>query len=498
MSEVSDKKYNELIKAGQTKESFLSRFKMIFGTKDSDVEMSIFDDITDDETISLLFNSVTSAHNDGQFGDTISISQKDVDIIANYDGDNSSVSEKDMILYYQDKLKELNTELDNSIVSDDPEISPDMKDNTQYKPQISSAKALDLLSQIKMLKLMSYSVNKSRIMAEIDTLIQQTDSKTRKQAEKINKKIKKTDAELKEKYNLQNAAKNEIDNLNAEIAKKQSMITSTKDENSKKNLTNELKKLNSKLDKENKTYTALNKNIANLKKERVDLLNELSEVLSNTSVTEEIQTKQNELNQVDKQLENDLIQIEQRMQTYQTQLVQTVKETGAKSIYYADVAKGFVNDNHVGKNAAQALSNAIGEIGVRESTGHNDGAAVAKYRGGVNNGAHWCASFVSWCYKGNNVFGYQAAVSGIRAKAQEKGLYSTINSGYIPKAGDVMIQKNNGASHTGIVESVDADGTIHTIEGNASNMVKRVTYKVGSKGYNKISGFVRMSDAQSA
>lgn len=32
-----------------------------------------------------------------------------------------------------------------------------------------------------------------------------------------------------------------------------------------------------------------------------------------------------------------------------------------------------------------------------------------------------------------------------------------------------------------------SDGTIHTIEGNASNSVRRVTYKPGSKGYNKIS-----------
>ena len=55
-----------------------------------------------------------------------------------------------------------------------------------------------------------------------------------------------------------------------------------------------------------------------------------------------------------------------------------------------------------------------------------------------------------------------------------------------------MIQKN-GASHTGIVESVDSDGTIHTIEGNASNQVKRCTYKPGSRGYNTISGYVKMS-----
>ena len=80
--------------------------------------------------------------------------------------------------------------------------------------------------------------------------------------------------------------------------------------------------------------------------------------------------------------------------------------------------------------------------------------------------------------------------------AQRQGLYSEVGT-YTPKPGDVMIQKN-GCSHTGIVESVDPDGTIHTIEGNYSNAVKRVTYRPGSEGYNKISGFVRMSDGENA
>ena len=80
--------------------------------------------------------------------------------------------------------------------------------------------------------------------------------------------------------------------------------------------------------------------------------------------------------------------------------------------------------------------------------------------------------------------------------AQKQGLYAKKGT-YTPKAGDVMIQKN-GISHTGIVESVDPDGTIHTIEGNASNQVKRCTYRPGSRGYNHISGWVKMSENQNA
>ena len=275
-------------------------------------------------------------------------------------------------------------------------------------------------------------------------------------------------------------------------------MENTQDASSRENLTDEIKELNSKITKNSSEQTKLNKSLTKLKAERTKLSNNLLKLMSDSSSADEIQAKYTELAQADTQLSNDLATIDNDVMTYQSQLLSTARSTGAQSAYYSNISNGYIQDGHVGKTAAQALNNAIGEIGTREATGHNDGAAVAKYRGGVDNGAAWCASFVSWCYKDNNVFGYQASVSGIRAKAQEKGLYSTVNSGYVPKAGDVMIQKENGASHTGIVESVDPDGTIHTIEGNASNMVRRVTYRVGSKGYNQISGFVRMSEGENA
>ena len=48
-----------------------------------------------------------------------------------------------------------------------------------------------------------------------------------------------------------------------------------------------------------------------------------------------------------------------------------------------------------------------------------------------------------------------------------------------PQAGDIVIYKN-GTSHTGIVEAVDEDGKIHTIEGNTS----------GGNGYDRNGGMV--------
>ena len=56
-----------------------------------------------------------------------------------------------------------------------------------------------------------------------------------------------------------------------------------------------------------------------------------------------------------------------------------------------------------------------------------------------------------------------------------------------------MIQKSNGASHTGIVVGVDGD-YIYTIEGNSGNAVRERKYKIGSSAYSKISGWIRMNE----
>ena len=45
------------------------------------------------------------------------------------------------------------------------------------------------------------------------------------------------------------------------------------------------------------------------------------------------------------------------------------------------------------------------------------------------------------------------------------------------------------ARHIGIVESVDPDGSIHTIEGNSSNAVSRRTYGPDGGG---ATGYVRL------
>ncbi len=58
------------------------------------------------------------------------------------------------------------------------------------------------------------------------------------------------------------------------------------------------------------------------------------------------------------------------------------------------------------------------------------------------------------------------------------------------KSGDIIIFKENGRSHTGIVKEILADGTIKTIEGNTSDKVGERSYSANDR---TISGFVQVA-----
>ncbi len=91
----------------------------------------------------------------------------------------------------------------------------------------------------------------------------------------------------------------------------------------------------------------------------------------------------------------------------------------------------------------------------------------------------WCAAFVAWCANqagvSTSVIPKTASVSELQYFFQKKGQYKAKNSGYRPQPGDIMIQKSNGASHTGIVVSSNSS-SFTVIEGNASNKVAQKTY----------------------
>jgi hypothetical protein len=99
----------------------------------------------------------------------------------------------------------------------------------------------------------------------------------------------------------------------------------------------------------------------------------------------------------------------------------------------------------------------------------------------------WCATFVSWCA---NECGYiDAGIIPRFAACQsqgipwfkDRGLWQD-SGGYVPAPGDIIFFDwggDGGSDHVGIVEYVEGE-VVHTVEGNTSNFVARLSYRLDS------------------
>jgi CHAP domain len=153
-----------------------------------------------------------------------------------------------------------------------------------------------------------------------------------------------------------------------------------------------------------------------------------------------------------------------------------------------------VNPTPPAPGGSGALAAAQSQVGVAEQPpGSNDGPQIAQYRTATAGSGvgPWCAYFTSWAAAQAGVplgeagqgFG---SVSALYAWAQRTGRATPAGPGVRPNPGDLIVW---GGRHIGIVESVDADGSIHTIEGNSSNAVSRRTYGADGGG---ATGYVRL------
>jgi hypothetical protein len=147
-----------------------------------------------------------------------------------------------------------------------------------------------------------------------------------------------------------------------------------------------------------------------------------------------------------------------------------------------------------GAGGAQALAAAQAEVGVSEQPpGSNDGPRIAEYRAATAGSGvgPWCAYFASWAAAQAGVplgeagqgFGSVGALYGW---AQRTGRATPAGPGVSPSPGDLIVW---GGRHVGIVEAVDPDGSVHTIEGNSSNAVSRRSYGPDGGG---ATGYVRL------
>jgi hypothetical protein len=145
-------------------------------------------------------------------------------------------------------------------------------------------------------------------------------------------------------------------------------------------------------------------------------------------------------------------------------------------------------------SAGQAIVNIAGqEVGVAEQPpGSNDSPRIAQYRQATASSGvgPWCAYFTSWAAReagvplGDNGQGF-GRVDDVYAWAQKAGKAIPNTGGVRPEPGDLIVWDE----HIGVVKGVDADGTIHTIEGNSSDRVSERTYAPGAR---PAIGYVRL------
>ena len=132
-----------------------------------------------------------------------------------------------------------------------------------------------------------------------------------------------------------------------------------------------------------------------------------------------------------------------------------------------------------GSPGARALAAAQAEVGQAEQPpGSNDSPRIAEYRQATAGSGvgPWCAYFVSWAaQQAGAPIGEQGQGMGATIAVEEWGKRTgrALPAGQPPQPGDLIVW---GSRHIGMVESVDAQGNISTIEGNSSDQVSRRTY----------------------
>jgi hypothetical protein len=140
------------------------------------------------------------------------------------------------------------------------------------------------------------------------------------------------------------------------------------------------------------------------------------------------------------------------------------------------------------------------EVGIKELTGKNDGVPSERYMGGRQE--PWCAHFIAWAFRQidlplpGDVEPTKKRANPLASVAFMERVFKEAEWFYMePKPGDVIFFTNRGLSdrgpgrHCGIVEHVDPVARrLVSIEGNVSNMVKRVTHSFASV---RVSGYGR-------
>ena len=388
MSEVSKNILNELFTSGITREEFIDKYKKISSSEDKPDNILIFNANMDDNSIGAVFDSVKL---DKTGLDEDSLTEKDVKNLAALDGNNEEISDEDLNILVKQMYENYQKSAiaAGSVDSDEQSMTP--------------SQGMDLLNALKILKTQQAESKKIKIQSEIDNLVQ-NDTNISKNLQdeyrKAKQNLETAQAQLKQKQAEYDRNQNDILSIKEQIARKQGEIEGSSDTDKQQSLQTEIHNLAASSEQYDSTSQSLSGELSSIQKTISDSKKIMSTVIdkiesSSSKTGKMIKEKQSEIEQIDIDLKFELELLDEQIRHVEELQLTSLTENGKRSAYYSDVASGTVSDGHVGKTAAQALSNATSQIGVRELTGHNDGKEIAKYRNGVNNNAAWCASFVS-------------------------------------------------------------------------------------------------------
>ena len=379
-----------------------------------------------------------------------------------YSGDNAAVqaAEEDMEAAKEayDKLIEEDDNIPDELKEEKQQIEEDMTANQQ---EIDETKVSinDTEAEITDLNTQKTSVG-SELSSLNDTLAslesKKTDGDSERNAE-IDEKIASVKQQIKEKGDEEDKLDVAIGDAEEKLGDLQEALSTLEEEKA------ELEE--AKLQNQEDILAAASPETKEALKEAMTKYNEAQAKVE--------ETKESEASRIQGEIDTAQADVEEVSQKLtEKKNVETARENGLGTDDIVEIAKKY--------------------LGMNESDG-----SYLQFTGGRQEA--WCAHFVTYVVKeamGEDTpegFG-SPSVATLREWGDSNGRYEDISNWQNIKPGDVMIQEEDGASHTGIITSVDPDGTIHTIEGNTSDMVAERTYNPNDPDsrYHLISGFISM------
>lgn len=340
-----------------------------------------------------------------------------------------------------------------------------------------------------------------------NTALEKNKAALDKNAENITNKeeeISKTEASITEKESELSGLEASLKGLSSakeddENVKKQKADLTKKISALKKEISNEKKqldKLKKELESLNKEKTKLEEEKKNLEQEKNKLDQKVKENCSEaTKAKLEAYNKARE--NVEKVKSKELVLANKEYKEAQ----ESLKEINVK---IAEAKKNKATDMTTAPKGSVEKMVQIAEQeykkGVKEDHGNNDSVDIRRYKHGAKNSNQWCAYFTSYCAEQagltDKTFKYTPSSQAIRRAAEKAGKFSSKNSSYNPKRGDVAIWTNIGDpnhGHVGIVDKIYKDGSIDIIEGNSHSAVSKNHY-ASKKIPGRFNGYIRMNE----